>query len=262
MFKKNTTFLNFFKNKFTNLKYFLGFVIETIINLTFFFKQKQVTLIVLLRQILFTGVEALILIAITSVVLSGMIIIQGSSIAPNFVSSPLLYTILISIVTRELATLLTSLYIISRSGAAIATELGNMVINEEVDALISIGISPIIYLVIPRLIGVMVSVFTLSVYFNIFSLISSAILTQYLYDLPFVTFINQVFNELTLTDIASSSLKALTFGFFAAIIPCYHGLQVIKAKTEVPQRTSKAVVQTIVTIIIFDIFITILFYVK
>ncbi len=261
MFNKFINIFYFSQKKLSNFKYFLGFIIDTLVNLVFFFKQKQVTLIVLLRQILFTGVESLGLIAITSAVLSGMIIIQGSTITPNFVSSPLLYTILISIITRELGTLLTSLYIISRSGAAIATELGNMVLNEEIDSLISIGISPIIYLVIPRLIGVVISLFILSIYFNIFGLLSSAILTQYLYDLPIASFISQVFNELTLTDIISSSVKAIVFGFFAAIIPCYHGLQVSKAITEVPQRTSKAVVQSIGIIIIFDILITILFYV-
>ncbi|HPN39448.1 MAG TPA: ABC transporter permease, partial [Melioribacteraceae bacterium] len=177
-----------------------------------------------------------------------------------FISSPLLYTILISIITRELSTLLTALYLISRSGAAIATELGNMVLNEEVDALISIGISPFTYLVIPRLIGVVISLFVLSIYFNIFGLIGSAFLTQYLYDLPFSTFITRVFNELTLTDVFSSSIKAIVFGFFIAIISCFHGLKVSGSITEVPQRTSKAVVQSIGVIIIIDIIITLLFY--
>lgn len=249
------------QKKLNNFLYFFGFILEIIINLLLFFKQKQVTVSVLLRQILFTGFESLGLIAVTAVIISGMVIIQGNSITPNFISSPLIYTILISIVTRELSTLLTALFVVSRSGAAIATELGNMVLNEEVDSLLSIGISPFTYLVIPRLIGVVISVFVLSVYFNIFGLLGSALLTQAIYDLPFSSFINNAFAELTFIDVASSSIKAILFGFVISIICCYHGLKVSNSLTEVPQRTSKAVVQSIGTIVIIDIIVSVLFYV-
>ncbi|MFH0736113.1 MAG: ABC transporter permease [bacterium] len=249
------------KHKITDISYLTNYALETILNIILFYKQKQVTIIVLLRQVLFTGLEALWLISLNAFLIGSIIIIQGNLIFPNFGSSTLLYKILITVVTRELGTLLPALIIISRSGTAISTEIGNMVLKEEVDALLSFGISPFSYLIVPRVVGVVVSMITLSIYFNIFAILGSGIVAQLFYDIGFSNFISRIITELEFQDLFIIFIKSAFFGFSIAIISTYHGFKVSSASTEIPQRTTKAVVHSISTIIIIDVLLTILFYV-
>ncbi len=251
-----------FKIKFiTNEgRYFINYTVETLFNIILFYKQKQVTTIVLFRQVLFTGFEALWLVALSAFLIGSMIIIQGNTLFPNFGSSSLLYAILISVVTRELGTLLPALMIISRSGTAISTEIGNMILNEEVDALLSFGISPFSYLIVPRVVGVVVSMITLSVYFNIFAFLGGGIVAQLFYDIGFNNFFTRIFAEMEFKDLTISLIKSIFLGFSIAIISTFQGFRVSTAITEIPQRTTKAVVQSISTIIIIDVILTILFY--
>ena len=109
--------------------------------------------------------------AFIALALGALIIVQGNSILPRFGQGKLLYTLLVIVITRELGPLLTAFIIIARSGTAIATELGNMVISHEIEAYVAVGINPIAYLVVPRFLGVTVSMVLLTVYFNFFGLV-------------------------------------------------------------------------------------------
>ncbi len=179
---------------------------------------------------------------------------------PGFSQSKIFYTILVSVVVRELAYILTALIIIARSGTAISTELGNMVINDEIDALQSFGISPINYLIVPRVLGLIISMITLSIFFNAFSMFGAWFLSSVFYSLDIQTFTYALFSELTIRDIIASLVKSSIFGFTIALVSSFEGLKVVFASTEVPQRTIKAVVWSLTLIIIFDILITISFY--
>ncbi|MDX2130102.1 MAG: ABC transporter permease [Chloroherpetonaceae bacterium] len=225
-----------------------------------FYDQKQVGFIVLLRQILFTGYEALKLIALISFAIGGIIILQGNSMLSGFSQSPFLYTLLVTVIVRELSCLITGIIIIARSGTAIATELGNMVINREIDALLSIGISPISYLVVPRAIGVVVALVTLTVYFNMIGILSAWLVSAVVYPVDIGVFLSRLAAEIKFSDIIASIIKSLCFGLMIALISCYQGLQVNFASTEVPQRTIKAVVQSLTWMIILDVIIDILIF--
>lgn len=239
---------------------FCAFLYLTVKELTFFWSKRSVSLSVLIRQVFFTGVESLRLINFIGLALGAIIIIQGMSLLQNFGQSKFVYNILIIIVTKELGPLLTAFIIISRSGTAIATELGNMVVNHEVEALKSIGINPITYLVVPRILGVLISIFSLTLYFNISGLLGGYFVSTIIYPLPFFEFFSELLKRMTVTDILLSQFKSLTFGFIIAIISCYQGLKVSYASTEVPQRTIKAVVQSLSWMIIFNIILTSISY--
>ncbi|HNZ27574.1 MAG TPA: ABC transporter permease [Spirochaetota bacterium] len=249
-----------FKTKIDRITYFSGFFKLVIVELALFPKRKQVTATVLIRQILFTGFEALKLVSLIGLTIGGIIIIQGMGLLENFGQSDLVYTILIMVITKELGPIITAIILIARSGTAISTELGNMVVNHEVEALYSFGVNPISYLIIPRILGVMISFFALSIYMNLAGLLGGYLVANIFSPFSFIEFGTKLMQKLTVKDAVVSQIKSLVFGFIIAIISCYQGLSVNYASTEVPQKTIKAVVSSLSWIIIFDILIALIYY--
>lgn len=248
------------KTKINGITYFSGFFKLVIVELLLFPKRKQVTATVLIRQILFTGFEALKLVSLIGLAIGGIIIIQGMGLLENFGQSDLVYTILIMVVTKELGPIITAIILIARSGTAISTELGNMVVNHEVEALYSIGVNPISYLIVPRILGVMISFFALSIYMNLAGLLGGYLVANIFSPFSFIEFGTKLMQKLTVKDAIVSQIKSLVFGFIISIISCYQGLSVNYASTEVPQKTIKAVVSSLSWIIIFDILIALIYY--
>jgi len=239
---------------------FFRFLRRVILEFVVFYSEKQVGYMVLLRQVLFTGYQALSLIVLIAIAIGGLIILEGYTLLANFGQSDLLYGILVAVITRELSSLITAFIIIARSGNAIATELGNMRVNLEIDALKSIGLSPVSYLVVPRTIGVVVSMLVLNVYFNVSGLFGGWLVSSWFYPIDFYVFFSKLLAKLTLSDIIISVIKSFLFGFFIAVIASYQGLNVRYATTEVPQRTILAVVQSITMVIFINIVIALISY--
>jgi phospholipid/cholesterol/gamma-HCH transport system permease protein len=225
-----------------------------------FYRNWKINRIILYRQILYTGYEALALISLIALAISAIIIIEGNSVLAGFSQSKFFYTIFVSTVTRELSCLLTAIIIIARSGTAISTELGNMVINHEIDALQSFGVSPVSYLVTPRVLGVLISLITLTVYFNTVAVFGSWAVNNIFNPIDIRDYLTAIVSEIGFRDVLSVTLKSLLFGFTIAVISCYEGLQVSHASTEVPQRTIRAVVKSLTAIVIIDAAITALVY--
>jgi phospholipid/cholesterol/gamma-HCH transport system permease protein len=100
------------------------------------------------------------------------------AILPQFGQDERLYDILVLIIVRELGPVLTAFIITSRSGSAITTELGNMIVSHEIEAYESVGINPVTYLAVPRLLGVVFSMIILNIYFDIFGLFGSFVVTS------------------------------------------------------------------------------------
>jgi len=239
---------------------FYLFILETLKQIFHFFKQKNISFIVVLRQIMFTGYEALGLISFIALAIGGLIILEGNNILGSLGGTQLIYVLLVTVVVRELSSILTALIVISRSGTAIATELGNMVVNHEIDSLLAIGISPIAYLVVSRLLGVVIATFILTIYFNISAIVGGWLFSTFFFPVNFMDFFGEFIKNLQPADLIICVVKPIIFGFAIALNSCYQGLRVRNASTEVPQRTIQAVVKSIVAVVFFDIIITALFY--
>jgi phospholipid/cholesterol/gamma-HCH transport system permease protein len=205
-------------------------------------------------------VEALPIVIFVALGIGGLIILQGYNILSNFGQGGWVHTILVTVVIRELSSIFTALIVIARSGTAISTELGNMVVNKEIDLLKSFQISPLSYLVTSRVWGVVAAMFILTIYFNISSVLGGWFFSSIFNHIDFVSFMGDFVNTLKIADLAVSSVKSIVFGLIIAMVSGYQGLQVKSASTEVPQRTIKAVVQAMVLVIISDILITWVFY--
>ena len=247
----------------TRLKGFLystGFLLNIFKESFFFIKRRQVGFRVLVLQILFTAVEAIGIISLISLSLGAVIIVQGKSILPRFGQGQLIYTILIIVITRELGPILTAFIIIARSGTAIATELGNMVISHEIEAYLSVGINPISYLVVPRFLGVTFSMILLTVYFNFFGLFGSFIITKLIQPIQFIDYFRNLFSSIQVIDIVSSLIKSLVFGIIISFVAIFQGFKVKISSTEIPQIAIKAVGQGVVLCILADALITLIYY--
>jgi len=224
-------------------------------------RQKGYGYRVLVMQILFTGVEALGVIAVISLALGVVIIVQGSSILPQFGQGKLVYTILITIITRELGPILTAFIIIARSGTAIATELGNAIVSHEIEAYVSFGINPIAYLIVPRFLGVTISLVLLNLYFNLFGLLGSFLVTQFIYPLQMQEYLFNLLQTLKTQDVLSSLVKSVTFGVIISTTATYYGFKVERSTTEIPQVAIKAVGRSFILCILADAVITLVYYV-
>jgi phospholipid/cholesterol/gamma-HCH transport system permease protein len=240
--------------KITIYQYFSDIIYET-----FHLKQNsQINWQIILRQILFTGCEALPLITFIALGVGGLIILQGYNFLSDFGQTIWIHTIFRLVIVNELSIIITALIVIARSGTAISTELGNMTINREIDLLKSFGISPIGYLVLSRIIGVLIALFALAIYFNAIAILGGWFFSWFFNRIEFSPFINDFISVLQFSDVLFLLIKPVVFGFIISFVACYQGLSVQKASTEVPQRTLKAVVQSIFLIILFDIIFALL----
>lgn len=249
------------RGKLDSFLYGLGFFVSVLRETGRFFRRRQVGYKVLVMQILFTGFEALRINAVMSLGIGAAIIVIGTSLLPQFGQSQLLYTILIIVITRELGPLLTAFVVIARSGTAIATELGTMVVSHEIEAYLSVGVNPISYLVVPRFLGMVASMLILTIYFNIFGLLGSFLVVQVVRPVGFQEYFRNLLTTLTVSDILSGLGKSVIFGAITSVVATYQGFSVTRASTEIPVAGIRAVCQSFMLCILADVVITLMQYV-
>lgn len=241
-----------------NVLYGLGFFWLVVRESFLLFSHKGVGWRVVVMQVLFTGVNALAIILLISVSLGAVIIFEGAQLF-SLGQNSLLYTILVTIITRELGPLLTAFIVMARSGVAIATELSNMVISQEIEAYMAVGVNPISYLVVPRFVGVTVSVIALTTFFSIAGLAGSWLLVQFVQPLPAAEYFTNLLLHLSIRDVLASLLKGLSFGMVIALVSSYQGFQANQSPTEVPVLVIKAVGQGFALLIVVNVIITLVF---
>jgi len=214
-----------------------------------------------LKQIVFTGVDGLPVVSTVSALLAMIIIIQAYTLLPALGGAALVAQLLVIVIVRELGPILTAFIVIGRSGTALSTEIGNMKVANEVDALRSMGIDPIRFLVAPRLMGMVISMLLLGIYFDVIGIMGGFIVAQLQIDMTVSVFLNNLLQRLKVEDLYIGLVKNLFSGLSIALISCYHGMMVQRSSTEVPQRTTKAVVSAILFCIFFNAVFTIAFYI-
>jgi phospholipid/cholesterol/gamma-HCH transport system permease protein len=178
-----------------------------------------------------------------------------------FSQQQLIYSILITIIVRELGPLLTAFIIIARSATAIATEIAGMVISHEVEAYISVGVDPIEHLAVPRFLGVTASVVLLNIYFSVFGLAGSFAVAQIFNSMPAAFYFSNLLQHLNIRDILISIIKSISFGAIISIGACMQGFSVERASTEVPVAGLRAVSSAFGLCIVVDILLSALYYI-
>lgn len=153
--------------------------------------------------------------------------------------------------TRELGPLMTAILFAGRSGSAFAAQLGTQKVNEELNALTTFGLDPVRFLVVPRILSSTLVVPLLSVFGTIVGVIGGG-LVMGVYDITLTQFIVQLINATSVTDVLFGLVKAAIFGLVISMIGCYCGLQTGAGAAAVGTSTTRAVVLSIVWIVIID----------
>jgi phospholipid/cholesterol/gamma-HCH transport system permease protein len=211
------------------------------------------------RQVFFTGFEALPLVSVIAIFVGATIVIQIQIMAAQM-PGEMIGRIIVATVLRELAPLTTAIIVAGRSGTAIATELGNMKANSEILALSSLGVDPLRFIVWPRLVGAVVSVLVLTVYFGILAIMSGYLVCVLMGASSFGSLQTGFAEALVPEDAVLYFTKAGGLGLLVGWLSCHYGLEVRVSPTEVPQKASKAVIMSLLTCVIYNTIVTAGFY--
>jgi len=160
---------------------------------------------------------------------------------------------------RELGPLITALVLTSRSGSAFAAELGTMRVNEEIDALTTMGLDPVQFLVVPRVVAAVCMLPLLTMFNLLFGLIGCGLVMR-TWDMPVAAFIDRVRDAVTLSDFFGGMVKTFVFGTLIAGLGCLRGLQTGTGPSAVGDSATRAVVSGIVAIVVADGVFAVVYY--
>ena len=241
--------------------YGLGYFARLLKESVLFARRGKVGRRVLVMQVLFTGIEALPVIAVLAVAIGVAINLIGSSVLAGYGQGKLAYTLLIIVITRELGPLLTAFVVTARSGTAMATELGGMAVSHELEAWVAVGADPVAWLAAPRFIGVTLSIVVLDLYFNLFGLLGSFGVLQLLHPIALGDYLAALISVLQPGDLGWGLLKSFAFGAIISTVATYRGFAVERASTEIPVAGIRAVGSSFILVILADALITAVTYV-
>ncbi len=215
------------------------------------------------KQILFTGFEALGLTTLLAVAAGIVVVAQGQVLLTRVGQTGMLGTVLIAVLFREVGPLLVNVLVLARSGTAIVTELATMRVHRETELLDVQGVDATMYLVMPRMIGVAVSVFCLTMFFIFLSLTTGFLVGLLLEGggRDAWLFIDSVFRPLQPRDIGALLAKTWIPGMITGVICCMEGLMIHGVATEVPQAATRAVVRSLSVLLLVSALVSVLSYV-
>ncbi|MCK9375541.1 MAG: ABC transporter permease [Syntrophobacterales bacterium] len=219
------------------------------------------------RDVLFymkrAGADALPILSLMSIG-TGAVIAFLSALQLKLVGATIYVAALIAIaVVQELGPMLTAILISGRSSSAFAAEIGTMMVKEEVDALIALGLDPLRFLAVPKVMATMVVLPLLTLYCMLFCVIGGFLVGVYLLDFTVYTYVNETMKNIALFDLVSSLIKSVVFGVVVAGIGCQRGFQVRGGAESVGTMTTSAVVTSLFLVVLVEcIFAIVLHYIR
>jgi len=238
----------------TVLRELAAFAVITLgVTLTKFNRSKRVIHPLIMNQIWKAGVRLLPMMSFLGFALGLVIIGQTVALLTKVGAQEYIGTVMVTVVVRELGPLLTVIVVLARSGTSNVVELGTSRALGEVEALESLGIDPIHYLVVPRVLALAVAVFCLTTYLILIA-IGSGYLFAFLQDVPLTpsAYFGQLGDALRWQDFVLLLLKTAAFGIVIAVVNCYHGLARPLRIEDVPRVTARAVVESLIGCVLID----------
>ncbi len=211
-------------------------------------------------QIKFTALDALPLVLLTSLLLGGVTLIQVFGQMSAFGAESYMSQLLARLVIRELGPLFVAIIVIGRSGTAIAAEMASIRLSGEVDTLTALGINPFHYILLPRLLGGIVSVFCLIVIFDAAALVGGFLVAWSRMPINPRAFLDALGEAIGGRELLSTLAKALIYGSLIPLICASQGLRVRRSSTEIPQAVTRSAVGSLVAIILGGAFLSFLIY--
>jgi phospholipid/cholesterol/gamma-HCH transport system permease protein len=201
------------------------------------------------RQIYFSGIESLKLVVTVGLLAGAAVATEATALLG---ADELSVKGLVWVLVGELGPLLAAIIIIARSSVAIAAELSLMHIRDETTHLAMMHIPPLDYLVVPRIAALTVSAVVLTVYFQAVAVLGGIAVSAIFQNVSFAAQVGRFLQLITTADLAVAGVKSLCFGVAIATISCFHGLDVGKSMTAIPVAATRAVVQSLLFVLVLD----------
>jgi phospholipid/cholesterol/gamma-HCH transport system permease protein len=214
------------------------------------------------QEITRSGSALMPLFVFVSLALGFVVVGQTVSALASYGQTSYLGSTMVIVIVRELGPLLTAMLVLARVGTANVIELGTARALGEVEALEAMGIDPVHYLIVPRVIGMSLGIFSLTIYL-ILGALASGYLFAFLQDVPLKPgdYLKEIAGALTWMDFVLLALKTLAYGFFIAIVTCYHGLAQPLRLEDVSRVAVRAVTQGVVVCVLIDALFIVLYIV-
>ncbi len=212
------------------------------------------------KQMEMVGVNSLLVVTITATFTGMVLALQSYNGFRRFGAETLVGTVVALSMTRELGPVLTALMVTGRAGSFMAAELGTMRVTEQIDALTTMAVNPVQYLIVPRILAGIVMLPALTVIADVLGMIGGYLVGVELLGINSATYIRRTFDYLELEDIYNGLIKATFFGFLLSLIGCYKGYHAEGGAEGVGRATTSSVVLACTLILIFDYFLTALLF--
>jgi phospholipid/cholesterol/gamma-HCH transport system permease protein len=205
------------------------------------------------------GYQALPIIALLSFMIGVVIAYQMGTQLKLYGANIFIVDLLGLSILREFGPLLTAIMVAGRTGSAFTAQLGIMKINQEIDALTTMGVTPAEILLLPRMVGLFIAVPLLTMWANLFGIIGGMVMTKSMLDISWYDFLLRFHQEIPLRALLIGLGKAPVFALIIGSIACYQGMQVHGSAESVGTRTTRSVVLAIFFVIITDAIFSIIF---
>jgi phospholipid/cholesterol/gamma-HCH transport system permease protein len=214
----------------------------------------------ILRQMEEVGIKSMPVVLITGAFTGAVLALQSYTGFQRFNAETFVGTVVALSITRELGPVLTGLMVSGRVGSSMAAELGTMQVTEQIDALYTLAVNPIQYLIVPRLLAALIMMPVLVIFADLIGIAGGYFVSVKVLSSNPYTYMERTWNYLELNDIFSGLFKACVFGVIIATISCYQGFFTRGGAEGVGRATTKAVVLSCLLILIFNYIITALLF--
>jgi phospholipid/cholesterol/gamma-HCH transport system permease protein len=214
----------------------------------------------IMSQIVRVGVRSIFIVSLVSGCVGLILVLQMAPPLDQFGRKDLVANILGVAILRELGPLIAAIVLTGFAGAAIAAELGTMVVGEEIEALQAQALNPVRFLVIPRFLAAVISMTCLAVIANIVAISCGLMIALLVLNIPVATFMDNLLQQAKMVDFLTGVAKSVVFGSLIGLIACSNGLRVTGGAAGVGRATTNTVVQSVVAIVLADLLFTAIFF--
>jgi phospholipid/cholesterol/gamma-HCH transport system permease protein len=205
------------------------------------------------------GAQALPIVTLISFLVGAILAFIGAVQLQQFGAQIFVANLVGLAMALEMGAMMTAIIMSGRTGAAFAAQLGTMQVNQEIDALTTLGISPMEFLVLPRLLALVLMVPLLTVYANLMGMLGGAAIGVTMLDISLKSYFNQLQEALTIKYCAQGLIKSAVYGVIIALAGCMRGMQSGRSAAAVGQAATSAVVTGIVGIIVASAILTVIY---
>ena len=221
--------------------------------------RKNLRLAAMIHQVEETGINALPIIGLLAFLIGVVLAYQGADQLKRFGAEIFTINLLGVGVLRELGGLITAIIVAGRSGSAFTAHLGTMRVNQEIDAMQTMGLDTVDTLVLPRVIGLVIALPLLTFYADIMAIIGGGAMCFFQLGIHIPVFLNQLDQAINVNTLMVGLIKAPVFAFVISLVGCYEGFQVERNAASVGLLTTRSVVESVFLVIVLDAAFSIVF---